>query len=162
MISPEYLASAYARNVQIIKQQTDGLSHADSLVQLPFRANCMNWVVGHLVTNRNSVLKLLGAELALEAERAARYAYESEPITGDGPGVLPLEELLAILECAQERLTSLLATITPDELNRQVVVFGDRPMTVGEWLLFFFFHDSYHTGQTEILRQAVGKNDKII
>ncbi len=162
MISPEYLASAYARNVHIVKQQTDGLSHADSLVQLPFRANCMNWVVGHLVTNRNSVLKLLGADPALEAEHAARYAYESEPITGHGPGVLPLEELLAILECAQERLTGLLATITPDELNRQVIVFGDRPMTVGEWLLFFFFHDSYHTGQTEILRQAAGKNDKII
>ncbi len=162
MISPEFLASAYARNVQIVKQQTDGLSHTDSLIQLPFRANCMNWVVGHLVTNRNSVLKLLGADPALEAERAARYVRESEPITGDGPGVLPLEELLAILECAQERLTGLLATITPDELNRQVIVFGDRPMTVGEWLLFFFFHDSYHTGQTEILRQAVGKNDKII
>ena len=162
MISPEYLASAYARNVQIVKRQTDGLSQADSLTQLPFRANCMNWVVGHLVTNRNSVLKLLGTDPALEPERAARYVRESEPITGDGPGVLPLEELLAVLERAQERLTSLLATITPDELNRQVAFLGSRSMTVGEWLLFFFFHDSYHTGQTEILRQAVGKNDKII
>jgi uncharacterized damage-inducible protein DinB len=35
-------------------------------------------------------------------------------------------------------------------------------MTIGEWLLFFFFHESYHTGQTEIMRQAAGKNDKII
>jgi hypothetical protein len=26
----------------------------------------------------------------------------------------------------------------------------------------FYFHDSYHIGQTEILRQAVGKDDKTI
>jgi len=25
-----------------------------------------------------------------------------------------------------------------------------------------YFHDSYHTGQMEILRQAAGKDDKII
>ncbi len=162
MISPEYLASAYERNVQIVKQQTAGLSQADSLAQLPFRANCMNWVVGHLVTNRNSVLKLLGADPALDAARAAHYTRESEPITCDGPGVLPLEELVAILEQSQARLAGLLATIAPDELSRQVVFIGNRSRSVGEWLLFFFFHDSYHTGQTEILRQAVGKNDKII
>ena len=24
------------------------------------------------------------------------------------------------------------------------------------------FHDTYHTGQTELLRQAAGKNDQII
>jgi len=162
MISPEYLASAYARNVYIVKQQTDGLSHADSLVQLPFRANCLNWVVGHLVTNRNSVLKLLGTDPALDEERAARYAYESESVTGQGPGVLPLEELIAILERSQERIANILANITPGELSRQVVFFGDQPMSVAEWLVYFFFHDCYHTGQTEILRQAAGKNDKII
>lgn len=35
-------------------------------------------------------------------------------------------------------------------------------MSVAEWLMFFYFHDTFHTGQTEILRQATGKNDKVI
>jgi uncharacterized damage-inducible protein DinB len=35
-------------------------------------------------------------------------------------------------------------------------------MSIAEWLLFFYFHDTYHSGQTEILRQAAGKDDKII
>jgi len=122
----------------------------------------MNWVVGHLVTNRNTILKLLGVEQPPAAERVARYTRESEPVTGEGEGVLPLDELLALLEQAQAHIAALLAEITPEELDRQVAFFRNRSQTVGEWLLFFYFHDSYHTGQTEILRQAAGKDDKII
>jgi uncharacterized damage-inducible protein DinB len=39
---------------------------------------------------------------------------------------------------------------------------GGRRTRLGSALFFFFFHDSYHTGQTEILRQASGKDDKVI
>jgi len=45
------------------------MSQADSLIQLPFRSNCMNWIVGHILTNRYNVLRLLGAELPIEAEQ---------------------------------------------------------------------------------------------
>jgi len=97
MISPAYLSDSYDRNVQIVRMQTDGFSQPDSLIQLPFRGNCMNWLVGHLVTNRYNVLKLLGAELPAGAERLARYARESEPIQADSEGVLPLAELIELL-----------------------------------------------------------------
>ena len=162
MISATHMAESYDRNVEIVKMQTAGLSHTDSLVQLPFRGNCMNWLVGHLVTNRYNVLKLLTGEMPPEAQRVARYTRESQPITCEDEGVLTLEELLEILEQTQRRLADCLATTTPEALDRQVAFFGRRSMTVGEWLLFFFFHDSYHTGQTEILRQAAGKDDKVI
>ncbi len=162
MITPAYLAEAYGRNVHIIKLQTEVLSQEDSLVQLPFRANCLNWVVGHVLTNRYSVLKLLTGEPAPEAERVKRYIRESQPVTGAGDGVLPLSELLELLELAQARISSLLAEITPDALQQQIAFYGNRSMSVGEWLMFFYFHDTYHTGQTEMLRQAAGKDDKII
>lgn len=162
MITATYLAEAYGRNVSIVKLQIEGLSQAESLVQLPFRANCMNWVVGHLVTNRHAVLRLLTGDRPAEAERVQRYARESEPVTGPGPGVLPLAELLELLEAAQERLAALLAEIEPAALEQQVAFFGNRSQSVAEWLMFFFFHDTYHTGQTEILRQAAGRDDKII
>lgn len=162
MITPTILADAYARNVMIIQQQTAGLSDADSLVQLPFRGNCMNWIVGHIVTNRHNVLKLLNGEFPAEAARMQRYVRESQPITGPEAGVLPLAELLALLALAQTQLAARLEELTPAALAESVAFFGNRSMSVAEWLMFFYFHDSYHTGQTEILRQAAGKNDKII
>lgn len=67
MISPTHLAGAYDRNFQIINMQTKELSQEDCLVQLPCRANCMNWIVKYVVTNRHNVLKLLDGERPPEA-----------------------------------------------------------------------------------------------
>lgn len=162
MLTPQQMADAYGRNVQIVRLQTKGLSHEDSLLQLPFRSNCLNWVVGHLVTNRNSVMRLVEAEPALDPERLAPYRRESEPITADSPGVIPLEELVTALHESQERLADILDGITSQKLNREVAFFGNTSQAVSEWLFFFYFHDCYHTGQTEILRQATGVDDKVI
>ena len=35
-------------------------------------------------------------------------------------------------------------------------------MPLADFLFFLYFHDSYHTGQAEPLRQLAGKDDKII
>lgn len=162
MITPTYLANAYERNVIIINQQAAGLSDADSMVQLPFRGNCMNWIIGHIVAHRHAVLKLLDGVSPAEAARVWRYGRDSQPITGPEEGVLPLDELLALLDLAQQQIAARLAVITTVALEQPVAFFGNRSMPVIEWLMFFYFHDTYHTGQTEILRQAAGKNDKII
>jgi uncharacterized damage-inducible protein DinB len=162
MITPAHLATCFDRNVQIIKMQTAGLRQEESLIQLPFRGNCMNWIVGHLVTNRHNVLKLLGVEQPEGIENIARYARDSQPVTEAEGDVLQLEGLIQMLEQAQAKIAHLLANITPEQLETQAAFFGRRSMSVGEWLLFFYFHDSYHTGQTEILRQAAGRDDKII
>lgn len=162
MISPAHMAASYDRNVQILKRQTQDLTHEQSLIQLPFRANCMNWIVGHVVTNRNNVLKLLKAVDLIEDVDLSPYQRESEPITPESKGILQLEELLEMLERSQEHLKRLLEEITDPEVARTVAFFGNTEMTVGEWLQFFFFHDAYHTGQAEIMRQAAGMDDKII
>lgn len=162
MITPQQMADAYGRNLAIVKMQTKDMSHAESLIQLPFRANCMNWIVGHLVTNRNVVLELLGEEPALDKSLSARYERESEPVTAGDPGVLPLDTLVDVLDRSQERLARALGMLTVEDMEREVVGPGGRRTRLGSALFFFFFHDSYHTGQTEILRQASGKGDKVI
>lgn len=162
MITPVQLAEAYGRNTQIVKLQAEGLSQAESLVQLPFRSNCLNWIVGHLITNRHEVLKLLEGEAPAEAGRVERYTRESDPVTGPGEGVLDLSELLELLDQTQARIAEDLSKITAEALERQSAVYGRRTMSTAEWLMFFYFHDTYHTGQTEILRQAAGRDDKII
>jgi uncharacterized damage-inducible protein DinB len=162
MIDVDYLATSYDRNVWIVKKQTENLSHEESLIQLPFRANCMNWVVGHIVTNRNSVLKLLNAEDQIATTSVERYLRDTDPIMPDSSDVVAIERLIQLLEQAQANIAQCLLDMSPEELDREVAFFGNRVMTVGQWLLFFFFHDCYHTGQTEILRQAAGKDDKVI
>lgn len=163
MITPAALANAFERNVNIIKDQVAGLTHADSLIQLPFRANCLNWVVGHVITNRLTIFRLLEVkDIPFDAASLAHYEYDSDPITADGEGVLPLDQLMSILDQTQALLAKHLETVSPAALERSLALFGNRSDTVAGWLFFFYFHDCYHTGQAEILRQAAGKNDKII
>jgi uncharacterized damage-inducible protein DinB len=161
MITPQQLAAAYGRNVEIIKSQTTGLTHPDSLLQLPSRGNCMNWVIGHILDARNTILGLLGAEPALDPAAARRYARNSEPILADGPDVLPLEELLRTLERSQEHLAAKMTALTAEDVARDTPFFS-RSMPLGELLLFLYFHECYHTGQAEPLRQLAGTDDKVI
>lgn len=160
MIGPHDLVGAFARNVAVVKSQAAGLSHAESLIQPPFRGNCLNWVIGHLVTNRDDVLATLDQPPVLGAA-GAPYRRESEPLRAAESGVLPLADLLALLEQAQEGIAAALGPLDETTLAREVVV-GERTTTVARRTFFLYFHETYHVGQTELLRQLAGKDDKII
>lgn len=161
MITIAQLAEGFALNLRLIKRQTAGLSHADSLLQTPYNINTLNWVLGHIAVSRDRVLRLVGAETLLDEDQASRYETGSDPITRDGPHVLPLEELLEILTIGQSRIEAAFENLTEFELAREVEV-GERSVPVGTRLHGLYFHDTYHTGQTDLLRQVAGANDKII
>ncbi len=161
MITTADLISGLERNLGIIKAQTKGLSHADSLLQLPFRGNCLNWVLGHMAANRNTMLRLLGEEAILGEAQAKRYGYGSEPVCGDGGDILTLEQLLAVLEQGQSALAARLEKITAEELAGEVQSFLGTT-TLGQLIFFLFWHETYHVGQPEFLRQLAGKDDKVI
>jgi hypothetical protein len=155
----ESLAKDFRRNFWIIEAQTKGLTHQDSLLQVP-GVNCLNWVLGHVAGSRDEVLSLLGESPAL-GEAAARYRRESDPVTEDGPGVVPLEGLLAALAEGQERIAAALAAL-PEEALQELRRNGDRTLPLGTLLHFANWHETYHVGQTELLRALAGKRDKVI
>lgn len=159
MLPAQDLAKAFARNLWIVEAQSTGLSHQDALRQTP-HVNCLNWVLGHMAEGRDQVLALLGQPPVL-GEEGARYRRESDPVTSDGPGVLTLDRLLAALKEGQERMTSALAGLSEEALSEERRE-GDRVLPVGARLFFAYFHDTYHTGQTELLRALAGKADKVI
>ena len=94
MITTTHLIEAFERNIRIIQMQTEGLTHTDSLLQMPFRANCLNWVVGHVLANRDGILKSIGEETLLSDEEIEVYKRESEPVSIDGAGIIPLQRML--------------------------------------------------------------------
>lgn len=160
MISAKDLISALERNIGIIKDQTQGLTDADALLQLPFRGNCLNWVLGHIVANRNTILLFLGEQPLISEAHVRRYGYGSEPVCGDSGDILTLGQLLALLEQSQQALTARLETITREELECEVQSFLGTT-ALDQLVFYLYWHESYHTGQTEALRQLAGKDDKV-
>ncbi len=154
------LADVFRTTYWVIQQQTDGLTHADSLRQLPFRGNCLNWVLGHILASRSRVLEHLGQEPLWDEDRIACYARDSSPVT-DGQDAVAFGEMLSDLARSQEQILAGLAAISTQELERTVPWGqGERPVA---WVVgFLAWHETYHTGQLEYLRQLAGKNDAVI
>lgn len=161
MIS-DLLRRGFERNVRIIHAQADGLTHEQSLIQSEYNVNCFNWVVGHIITSRHDLLRSLGVDAVIDEARLAAYQRESEPITGDGPGVVAFAELLASLDTTQEALDALFGLATDEWLAEETKVASDRMSSRLSQAMFYYFHDTFHTGQTEMLRQMSGYDDKII
>ena len=159
ILTTDSLAKDFKRNSWIIEAQTRDLTHQDSLLQVP-GVNCLNWVLGHIANSRDEVLSLLGESPAL-GEAAARYRRESDPVTADGLGVVPLEGLLAVVAEGQERIEAALAVL-PEESLQELRQNGDRTLPLGTLLHFAMWHETYHVGQTELLRALAGKRDKVI
>lgn len=157
MLSRDELVRDFERNRRIVQAQCDGLGHADSLIQPPFAANCLNWTVGHLVVHRDKALQTMGAEPVLDPQTFSRYTNESDPVLTDGPDVRKLEELLAALDDTQRRLAEVIPTADLDADSGH-----ERQPTVGQRVRFLYFHDTYHTGQTELLRALAGRTEKVI
>jgi len=162
MIDPNWMAEQFERNTWIIKEQTGGLTHAESLLQTPYRINCLNWTLGHLLEGRGVVLDLLGVPRLVAAAETARYRRESDPILQDGPGVLALDRLVAGLVDSGNAISAALGSLGEAALSVRLGDGDGEAISLGERIHFQYFHDTYHTGQTELLRQVTGVGDKII
>lgn len=151
----------FEQDLSVIKKQTQGLTHEQSLLQPPVRGNCLNWVLGHILTNRQEVLEAVGAKGVLSAEQFKRYCYGSQPVCGDGPDIIRLEKLLEMLEESQVRLRQALSSVSAEVLAQERSL-GPNRMNCEELVYFLAWHDAYHTGQTELLRQLAGTNDHVM
>lgn len=137
----------FGRNMSFLREKTEGLTHAESVLQPPWPGlNCLNWQVGHIAMFRNRLLQLLGEEPTLEAAIAQRYGPGSEPVLGDEAGIGQLGELLRAIEAAQERIVAALPKMTAERAAEHLSA-GQFSMNIGEWVMFYMRHEAYHIGQ---------------
>jgi DinB superfamily len=154
----ETLVEYYGLTYRVIGMQLEGVTHEASLVQPPYRGNCLNWVLGHIIVSREEALTILGEGLPWDESVASRYQRNSDPITS-AEQALPFPQLRALLDESQSRILAGLARLSPERMD---VREGDDTDSIGERLTFANWHETYHVGQLEFLRQLAGKNDKVI
>src|SRR6266542_575685 len=120
-------ATATLHDVEVLKwtaQFTDlclqanvkDLSHEDSLKQPPLGANCLNWVVGHLVCIYNRALPLVGREAVGDKALLQSYNRGSKPLT-NGEDAIEFSELLALWAEAEQRMQNGLQQMTASQLE---------------------------------------------
>lgn len=136
---------------RIVKGKTEGLTHADSMRQLPFPGNCMNWNLGHLLVYRMQYLGVIDGHSKPDPDEFAIYGAGSDPLT-DSAKAIPLETLLTRLDDASAQVIAALEAMPPEKLAE--LYDAERGTTVADRLQFYLiFHESYHAGQLELLRE---------
>ena len=144
-------------NHEMIQMHTQDITHEESMLQLPFEGNCLNWVVGHILDTYSTCLEWLG-EPAVRSEAESRtYGYGSEPLT-DPDKAYDLIDMLKKLDLAAKQIMDNLENLTQAETEREIEIWRGKVSLI-EALFFMQWHASYHTGQLEQLRELTRKND---
>ncbi len=160
MIDSTQAIALWERSYSFVKQQTAGVTHEESLIQPPFHSNCINWVMGHLLASRSGLMVALGLGPIWSEDKRVIYQRGSEPITDvNRDKALNFDDMLRAFDQSQEQIIACLKSKSVDDFNQP----SDRPnMNMGERVAFGAWHEGYHAGNLDILRQMVGKNDQVI
>ena len=140
----------------LLDLNVEGVTHEESLIGPRPGGNCLNWVVGHLVSAYDLLLPAIGGERVWDDERLALYNRGTDPITPERAA--PFEELVTDFATAHRRVVERLAALTPEELATPAPYspISNPEETIGSLLGLVAFHQSYHVGQTGVLRRVAG------
>ena len=161
MIHIEDYAKMLQGEHEIMCQQTADLSHVDSLLQPQPGGNCLNWVMGHLAVNLTEVLAILGGVLPENLPDLTRYRIGSKPIKGDEEGLLLLQDLIDTYTRLNNAVVRQLENMSDADFEQEID-FWQGTKRRGYVAFFYFFHNTYHLGQLEQLRNLAGKTEKVI
>ncbi len=161
----ECLQTQFHYNQFVVRENLAGISHVESLQSPQPGGNCINWVIGHIVGTRNSILRVLGLEPIWPPAQAQIYERGAPALTVAAKA-LPLESIVNDYDQAQERIMAALERATDEDFAKQPdtatpVATGsatsDGQETVAGMLAVLSFHESYHVGQLGVLRRLAGK-----
>jgi hypothetical protein len=142
----------------VVHRNVDGLTHEESLRQPAPGGNCLNWIMGHLAWTYAGAVGVVGQQTTLDQTALARYARGGDPITGPDEA-RDFGQLLAAFDEGSERFEAGLAALPAEALSRPAPSSpsGDPNETIGSLLATVLFHQSYHAGQTGVLRRLIGR-----
>jgi hypothetical protein len=161
MITKDEFAKMLSHELDILSSQTECLTHQESLLQPQPGGNCLNWVMGHLVGNLVTILSVLGCVAPSGLPDLEHYGFGSEPVHGDEPGVIDLHVLIDAYEMLTKTITDQLAQMTEADFDEEIE-FWQGQSRRGYIAFFYFFHNTYHIGQLEQLRNLAGRTEKVI
>jgi uncharacterized damage-inducible protein DinB len=158
------LATMYEFSFMAINRNLAELSHEDSVFIPEPAGNCINWVLGHIISARGMMLLVTGAGAPVFSEaEAAVFARGSAALKNGDQGV-DLDRLKSALEESQKKLVPALQAMSEAALSADVPEKFKRPPltgSLGDALARLCYHEGYHNGQIGVLRRLAGKESAI-
>ncbi|HET9887362.1 MAG TPA: DinB family protein [bacterium] len=155
------LAVQFQFTHMVLNRNLEGITHDESM-QLPPSGNCLNWVAGHITATRDHILGILDESPVWTFHNKESYTRGSTPWK-NGHDAERLETIREKFEESQKKLSAKIQSLDHATLSAPVPPEKNafRVDSLAELLAAFAFHESYHVGQTGILRRLAGKEGAI-
>ncbi|MFP3834106.1 hypothetical protein [Chryseobacterium sp. SIMBA_028] len=131
-------------SLKIVSLNTEGITHEESMIFPNDEANCMNWILGHLIYIRNSLLNILGEESIWDSEKFSCYN-RGEIAWDRKTEFINFDELKSYLQQSQDKLEA--------KLNILESFKEENVKDISTLCL----HEIYHGGQLGYLRRILGR-----
>lgn len=155
------LVDDYSRNSWLVQRHLEGLSHADALIRPNGTGNCINYIFGHILLCRVEMLEMLGRPASVCVDALKRYDTGAEPIGPESTDICSLEQLREWWIEVDGEFLAALREASAETLQR-IVKTSHGEVELHRRLHFFYFHETFHIGQFEILRHLAGKTESLI
>jgi hypothetical protein len=149
----DYLQHQFQLTSKALEYNLDGISDEESFIYAESGGNTVNWVVGHIIATRDTLLERVNTQQVLTASERTRYQRGSEPIEKYDEGIIQLSRMRGDLGKSNTIMTEMF-----DKLEN-----GEIPLNeeLGIEIAGILFHEAYHVGQVAILRRFLGKEGVI-
>ena len=147
MYNTETLIVMKANNAVVNLNLTD-ITHEESLLRAGNDSNCINWILGHIIQNRDGIRAVLNLPALCSEEFAGTYQRGTAPVTSEF--AVQLSELIERYNEGQKEIEEKISETD----------YSGKPGDL-QTLTFLAFHESYHVGQIGILRRVTGKSGAI-
>jgi len=135
-------------NYKVISMNIEGITNEEAMIFPNGEANCLNWVLGHLIYIRNPLLNILGEEQVWDSEKFSCYNRGEIPLERKDE-FISFDELKSYLKQSQDRLESKLNTM--ESFNPEQI----------KDISTLCFHEIYHSGQLGYIRRVLGKSGAV-
>jgi uncharacterized damage-inducible protein DinB len=144
------LGRSFSLGWRALALNLDGVTEELALQSPAAGANTLNWLVGHVVAYRDVLLEAVGAKPVWTPAQRHPYSGEDDAAWRAETAV-PLARMTADFVISHERLLTALELLDDGALDN---AYGSR--TLGEFIAFMHFHESYHVGQIGYARRLLG------
>lgn len=143
-------------NLGVLTRMIDGVDDEAALRPILDGASSLNWMVGHLVVSRDSMLRAAGASEIGGDDVRACYGYGTR--APDADVAHPLADLVGTLRQQGEALQVATDALTDAALDDPS---GITQASRRGYLEFMVWHETYHLGQAVLYRRASGLDSPI-
>ena len=113
----QILAVQFQYTHLVLVRNLTQVSESEALLRPVEGGSSLNWVLGHILATRSSIIELLGGEAIWSASERKQYDQGSQP-AGDPQEAIALERMLADLEESQGLILKGLASLPADDFTR--------------------------------------------